>query len=150
MLKQMNRKSFSAQRSDSECSVGHIQRPRSINIGIGRHQDGKIYRTPQPYHIMCREDLLEPDLVEKCSQQAEVEVPSWRVVVIPRGYQMEGTENLDDEIYARRHQKPENEERRRKRWDMQRLREERMKEKLQSRQHNEHDESDGESSCLRP
>ena len=43
------------------------------------------------------------------------------------------TQNLDDEIFAKRHAKPEQEEKRRKRWDMQRMREQRLYEKLQGK-----------------
>lgn len=51
-----------------------------------------------------------------------LEVPSWRVKVYTSCYSMEGTENLDDEIFHKRHLKLENDERRRKRWDVQRIR----------------------------
>lgn len=67
---------------------------------------------------------------------------------------MEGTENLDDEVYNKRHSRLENDERRRKRyfilflfkvkylllfliiirWDVQRIREQRVIEKLKQRQ----------------
>lgn len=51
-----------------------------------------------------------------------LEVPNWRVRVYTSCYTMEGTENLDDEIFNKRHLKLENDERRRKRWDVQRIR----------------------------
>ncbi|ELT91179.1 hypothetical protein CAPTEDRAFT_225937 [Capitella teleta] len=148
-LKQMNKRQFplSHDLSDAEYTskFSCTPRPRSINIG-GRYHDSSISRTGHLYHMVSRGDTEAPlgDLspVRDVKHQSEVEVPSWRVVLIPRGYQMEGTENLDDEIYLRRHQKPENEERRRKRWDMQRLREERMKEKLQGRQEEESNDVD--------
>ncbi|KAJ8687561.1 hypothetical protein QAD02_023355 [Eretmocerus hayati] len=63
-----------------------------------------------------------------------LEVPSWRVKVYTSCYTMEGTENLDDEIFNKRHLKLENDERRRKRWDVQRIREQRQVEKLKRRQ----------------
>lgn len=53
---------------------------------------------------------------------ASLEVPNWRVKVYTSCYTMEGTENLDDEIFNKRHLKLENDERRRKRWDVQRIR----------------------------
>ncbi|ESO02105.1 hypothetical protein HELRODRAFT_161340 [Helobdella robusta] len=52
-----------------------------------------------------------------------IAVPSWRMRPMHTLYIMEGTENLDDHVFEKRHQKPENDERRRKRWDLQRLRE---------------------------
>ena len=42
-------------------------------------------------------------------------------------------QNIEDETIFKRHQKPEMEEKKRKRWDMQRLREQRALEKLQER-----------------
>ncbi|KYM96302.1 Male-specific lethal 1 like protein [Cyphomyrmex costatus] len=63
-----------------------------------------------------------------------LEVPNWRVKVYTSCYTMEGTENLDDEIFNKRHLKLENDERRRKRWDVQRIREQRHIEKLKQRQ----------------
>lgn len=57
--------------------------------------------------------------VETCSS---LEVPNWRVKIYTSCYTMEGTENLDDEIFNKRHLKLENDERRRKRWDVQRIR----------------------------
>ncbi|KAH0550005.1 male-specific lethal 1 homolog [Cotesia glomerata] len=63
-----------------------------------------------------------------------LEVPSWRIKVYTSCYTMEGTENLDDEIFNKRHLKLENDERRRKRWDVQRIREQRHIEKLKQRQ----------------
>lgn len=63
-----------------------------------------------------------------------LEVPNWRVKIYTSCYTMEGTENLDDEIFNKRHLKLENDERRRKRWDVQRIREQRHIEKLKQRQ----------------
>lgn len=63
------------------------------------------------------------------------------------GYSMEGTENLDDEIFYKRHIKLEIDERRRKRWDMQRLREQRRTERLRQRLRPEGG-ADGQGTCL--
>ncbi|XP_023247352.1 male-specific lethal 1 homolog isoform X2 [Copidosoma floridanum] len=68
------------------------------------------------------------------SASSNLEVPMWRVKVYTSCYTMEGTENLDDEIFNKRHLKLENDERRRKRWDVQRIREQRHIEKLKQRQ----------------
>jgi male-specific lethal 1 len=46
---------------------------------------------------------------------------------------MEGTENIEDETMLRRHQKFELDEKKRKRWDIQRMREQRHLEKLRAR-----------------
>lgn len=63
--------------------------------------------------------LKQSSPVETCNA---LEVPSWRVKIYTSCYTMEGTENLDDEIFNKRHLKLENDERRRKRWDVQRIR----------------------------
>ncbi|KAJ8314311.1 hypothetical protein KUTeg_008872 [Tegillarca granosa] len=42
--------------------------------------------------------------------------------------------NLEDEIFIKRHQKPEVEEKRRKRWDLQRMREQSIYQKLKDKE----------------
>lgn len=49
------------------------------------------------------------------SATTTLEVPRWRVKVYTSCYTMEGTENLDDDVYNKRHSRLENDERRRKR-----------------------------------
>ncbi|XP_054156523.1 rhoGEF domain-containing protein gxcI-like [Oppia nitens] len=66
------------------------------------------------------------------SDSEVIEVPNWRLHPVSSCYSLEGTENLDDEVFNRRHLKLENDERRRKRWDIQRLREQRHNEKLRT------------------
>lgn len=66
-------------------------------------------------------------------RQSSLEVPKWAVKDVLNCYSIEGTEDLSDENFLRRHAKLEINERRRKRWDMQRLRENRMIEKLRKR-----------------
>ncbi|KAG8180848.1 hypothetical protein JTE90_005932 [Oedothorax gibbosus] len=56
-----------------------------------------------------------------------INVPLWKVKPVTSFYQMEGTENINDIVFERRHQKYELDERRRKRWDLQRLREQRAR-----------------------
>jgi len=48
--------------------------------------------------------------------QSNVEVPAWREKVCTSLYVIEGTENLNSEFFLKRHQKPETDERRRKRY----------------------------------
>ncbi|XP_054720035.1 male-specific lethal 1 homolog [Uloborus diversus] len=62
-----------------------------------------------------------------------IDVPSWKWKPIHSFYQMEGTENINDCVFQRRHLKCEQDERRRKRWDMQRLREQKASEKLKEK-----------------
>lgn len=61
------------------------------------------------------------------------EIPGWRLRPIAPSYAMEGTENIEDETLLKRHNKPENDEKRRKRWDVQRIREQRHVARLRAR-----------------
>jgi hypothetical protein len=58
-----------------------------------------------------------------------IEVPSWRIKTFEPSREFI-QENIDDEAYNKRHMKLEIDERRRKKWDMQRLREQKHTEKL--------------------
>ncbi|XP_052746548.1 uncharacterized protein LOC112057663 isoform X2 [Bicyclus anynana] len=77
-----------------------------------------------------REDLDPP----VGSQASTVEVPRWRIKHYTSSYTLEGTENLDDKVFEKRHQKYEAEERRQLKWHMRRIREQRHVEKLRQRQ----------------
>jgi len=86
-----------------------------------------ILNTQILYYTPVGESLPSPD----CQQDSrEVEVPSWRFHPLTSCYSMEGTENLDDDVFMKRHQKQEADEKRRKRWDIQRIREQRYHEHL--------------------
>lgn len=65
---------------------------------------------------------IKSQKLEDEETSTNLEVPSWRIRIYTSCYTMEGTENLDDEIFNKRHLKLENDERRRKRWDVQRIR----------------------------
>ncbi|KAH3795950.1 male-specific lethal 1-like 1 [Dreissena polymorpha] len=83
--------------------------------------------------VDCGEDLLSG-----AQSQKEVEVPTFRIKTYSNLYVIEGTEDHEDETFVRRHQKPEIEEKRRKRWDNQRTREEMMYERLREKQEPKH------------
>lgn len=68
----------------------------------------------------------------ECGNKVAIEIPSWRLHPITSCYSLEGTENLNDEVFNRRHAKFEIDEKRRKRWDMQRIRELKLNERLRS------------------
>ncbi|XP_055936451.1 protein male-specific lethal-1-like isoform X2 [Argiope bruennichi] len=65
---------------------------------------------------------------------SEIHVPSWKLKPVTSFYQMEGTENINDSVFERRHQKFELDERRRKRWDIQRIRDQKALEKRRARE----------------
>ncbi|XP_036399882.1 male-specific lethal 1-like 1 isoform X2 [Megalops cyprinoides] len=65
-----------------------------------------------------------------------VAIPSWRensVEPLDEGAASDVPENLDDGVFLKRHAKLELDEKRRKRWDIQRIREQRMFQRLQQR-----------------
>ncbi|KAL3283628.1 hypothetical protein HHI36_006767 [Cryptolaemus montrouzieri] len=101
-------------------------------------KDNQILTTPDLYVNQIGDPMpgisTEPEPVPEILNDAVLEVPRWRVKVYASCYSMEGTENLDDEVFLRRHNRLEIDERRRKRWDVQRIREQRVIEKLKQRQ----------------
>lgn len=126
--------------SESESKIPHIS-PPIVPIKTLKHcpqgeDKTDLIRTDALYFVP-HEEFTDPDIVGKIIQSPKrkkirVEVPKWRFHPVSNYYQMEGTEITDDEIYLKRHLKFENDEKRRKRWDMQRLREQRAYEKLVS------------------
>uniref|UniRef100_A0A2A4IX00 PEHE domain-containing protein n=1 Tax=Heliothis virescens TaxID=7102 RepID=A0A2A4IX00_HELVI len=101
--------------------------------------------TRKPYHTLVGDpDLswylgLDPDVKMEDIDQGDckastVEVPRWREKPYTSLYSLEGTENLDDKVFEKRHQKLEAEERRQLRWHMRRIREQRHVERLRMRQ----------------
>ncbi|XP_054742570.1 protein male-specific lethal-1 [Anastrepha obliqua] len=62
-----------------------------------------------------------------------LEIPKWTEHELAVSYCIEGTENLSDETFLKRHEKLELAEKRRKKWDVQQIREQRRIEKLKRR-----------------
>lgn len=98
-----------------------------------------VLRTDCMYHVTCCVELPPDEPVELVEEKEvhsgeQVETPGWRINVLTNRYQLEGTENITDEAYQKRHQKHEVEEKRRKRWDIQRMREQRVFEKLRGKE----------------
>ncbi|KAL2100574.1 hypothetical protein ACEWY4_002335 [Coilia grayii] len=70
------------------------------------------------------------------SQDDTVDVPSWRentVAPLAEKDMASVTENMEDTAFRKRHMKLELDEKRRKRWDIQRIREQRILQRLQQR-----------------
>ena len=67
----------------------------------------------------------------------KAEVPKWREKQVSPSWIMEGTEDIEDATMLKRHNKPENDEKRRKRWDVQRIRENAHVARLRARSHDE-------------
>jgi len=90
--------------------------------------------TEEPYFTLQNETIILkiPDNEQKVIEK-KPEVPGFRLNPISPSYIMEGTEDIEDETILKRHQKPENDEKRRKRWDVQRIREQRHVARLRAR-----------------
>ncbi|XP_045169595.1 male-specific lethal 1-like 1 [Mercenaria mercenaria] len=120
-------------------------RKRKITSVQATEGEGNTLETNNLYFVSYYEpvsDEVEVDsrseLLKSAQSQIDIEVPSFRVKTFTNLYVIEGTEDHEDETFMRRHQKPEIEEKRRKRWDDQRLREERMMERLRQKQESRH------------
>ena len=74
--------------------------------------------TEEPYFTLQNEIVVhkvdEDHDLKVDEKKAEV-LPGWRLKPISPSYIMEGTENIEDETILKRHQKPETDEKRRKR-----------------------------------
>lgn len=111
----------------SSCQEEPTRTPgaRKRSVAARDEPNGRLLLTNRPYAC-----LPCPEVQEAAEA---IEVPTWRVNPVASAYSMEGTENLDDDVYNRRHHKLEVDERRRKRWDMQAMREQKRLERLRRR-----------------
>ncbi|KAI9560069.1 hypothetical protein GHT06_014079 [Daphnia sinensis] len=89
-----------------------------------------LLTTEEPYLTHLGEWFDQPEVL---TNEAQVEVPRWVIKPLSGRTSTHGIENLDDEVFSKRHQKHETDEKRRKRWDLQRFREQRRYEKLRAR-----------------
>ncbi|MGH0141373.1 UNVERIFIED_CONTAM: hypothetical protein FKN15_073836 [Acipenser sinensis] len=87
---------------------------------------------------LCRWQQPPPSPRRKTTSKKEesVAIPSWRehsMEPLKEVSPLDFIENLDDGVFLKRHAKLELDEKRRKRWDIQRIREQRMFQRLQQR-----------------
>lgn len=87
-------------------------------------------------------------------ENVNLEIPRWVIKECPGLYSIEGTEDLSDEVFLKRHARLEHHERKRKKWDVQRIREQRTIERLKRRhckdEVNDHKDPNYESSFYPP
>lgn len=87
-------------------------------------------------------------------ENVNLEIPRWVIKECPGLYSIEGTEDLSDEVFLKRHARLEHHERKRKKWDVQRIREQRTIERLKRRhckdEVNEQKDSNYDSSFYPP
>lgn len=100
---------------------------------------GNVMTTDKPY-VTCgwKETDYHEDLKEDMEQEVEekdvcLEIPTWEIIDSQKCYKTEIKEDLTDDAFLKRHSKFEIDERRRKKWDVQRIREQRTIERLKRR-----------------
>ncbi|XP_070566809.1 male-specific lethal 1-like 1 [Ptychodera flava] len=94
----------------------------------GKEKEEKLFRTNVHY---VSQNRVPPVLSDVACCEEPVLLPEWRLNIVTSVSSSEGTEDLDDEVFTKRHQKYEIDERKRKRWDIQRIRELRQHEMLE-------------------
>ncbi|XP_043222226.1 male-specific lethal 1-like 1 [Amphibalanus amphitrite] len=93
-----------------------------------RHR--KCMLTDAEYYQYIPAEVEESDTEEGAGRQTYIEIPRWTLNPLTPLPNAEPAESTDDAVFAKRHLKLEVDEKRRKRWDLQRLREQRAYEKL--------------------
>ncbi|XP_054851001.1 male-specific lethal 1 homolog [Eublepharis macularius] len=106
------------------------------NSSCSEIEDLPYLSTTEMY--LCRWHQPPPSPLREPSPKKEetVAIPSWRDHVVEPLRDLnpsELLENLDDSVFSKRHAKLELDEKRRKRWDIQRIREQRILQRLQLR-----------------
>ncbi|XP_041939730.1 male-specific lethal 1-like 1 [Alosa alosa] len=93
------------------------------------------YMTTTEMYLCCwKQPPLSPLREASPKKEEDVDIPSWRENSMePLNEKTDIPENLDDNVFLKRHSKLELDEKRRKRWDIQRIREQRMLQRLQQR-----------------
>uniref|UniRef100_A0A8C5HSQ2 PEHE domain-containing protein n=1 Tax=Gouania willdenowi TaxID=441366 RepID=A0A8C5HSQ2_GOUWI len=92
--------------------------------------------TTEMYLCCWNQPPLSPLRETSPKKEEEVAIPSWRenyMDPLPEDPSIDAMEPLDDGTFLKRHMKLELDEKRRKRWDIQRIREQRMFQRLQQR-----------------
>ena len=129
-----SKNSFRKRKSSAQTSsISTTQKERIAAPADDAHLMSANLMTTTPYYTFMGEDFINSEAKEIKSILHQAEVPGWRTIVVSPSYHMEGTENIEDDTMLKRHSKLEFDEKRRKRWDMQRLRQQRQTEKLRAR-----------------
>lgn len=78
-------------------------------------------------------DMGGDERVTSFNEVVNLEVPRWTVKECTGLYSIEGTEDLSEDTFLKRHARLEHDEKKRKKWDVQRIREQRTIERLKRR-----------------
>ncbi|KAK6473135.1 male-specific lethal 1-like protein isoform X1 [Huso huso] len=107
--------------------------PRSSGV---EPEELPFMSTTEMYLCRWQQPRPSPRRETTSKKEASVAIPSWREHSMEPLKEMtppDFVENLDDSVFLKRHAKLELDEKRRKRWDIQRIREQRMFQRLQQR-----------------
>ncbi|XP_033467389.1 male-specific lethal 1 homolog isoform X2 [Epinephelus lanceolatus] len=99
-------------------------------------EDLPFMSTTEMYLCCWNQPPLSPLRETSPKKEEEVAIPSWRenhIEPLEEDPSFNPPEPLDDNVFLKRHLKLELDEKRRKRWDIQRIREQRMFQRLQQR-----------------
>ncbi|XP_042252552.1 male-specific lethal 1 homolog isoform X2 [Thunnus thynnus] len=99
-------------------------------------EDLPFMSTTEMYLCCWNQPPLSPLRETSPKKEEEVAIPSWRenyIEPLVEDSSFNPPESLDDNVFLKRHMKLELDEKRRKRWDIQRIREQRMFQRLQQR-----------------
>ncbi|XP_054454931.1 male-specific lethal 1 homolog isoform X2 [Anoplopoma fimbria] len=102
----------------------------------GQIEDLPFMSTTEMYLCCWNQPPLSPLRETSPKKEEEVAIPSWRenpIEPLDEDSSFTPPEPLDDNVFLKRHSKLELDEKRRKRWDIQRIREQRMFQRLQQR-----------------
>ncbi|KAI4873496.1 hypothetical protein NFI96_032582 [Prochilodus magdalenae] len=102
----------------------------------GEHEDLPYMTTTEMYLCCWHQPPVSPLREASPKKEEDVAIPSWRENSIEPLREEEAfdiPEALEDGVFLKRHAKLELDEKRRKRWDIQRIREQRMLQRLQQR-----------------
>ncbi|XP_034762761.2 male-specific lethal 1 homolog isoform X2 [Acipenser ruthenus] len=107
--------------------------PRSSGV---EPEELPFMSTTEMYLCRWQQPRPSPRRETTSKKEGSVAIPSWREHSMEPLKEMtppDFVENLDDSVFLKRHAKLELDEKRRKRWDIQRIREQRMFQRLQQR-----------------
>ncbi|KAK2727352.1 hypothetical protein QYM36_008001 [Artemia franciscana] len=102
-------------------------------------EDSDLLLVEDSYHVACVPKQATMD----CTLEFSVEVPTSKIRVFSPVHSIDGIEPLSEEVFLKRHAKYDTDEKKRKRWDNQRLREQLEYVRLRSRYESEEEDAVG-------
>ncbi|XP_075153875.1 male-specific lethal 1 [Haematobia irritans] len=100
----------------------------------------------EPFNCDYDFEVLKSEM--KLAKMEKLEIPKWTEHELTPSYCIEGTEDLSDDTFSKRHAKLEVDEKRRKKWDVQQIREQRRIERLKRRHCKDEMQNSHESTSL--